>query len=79
MLTCTVENKVKELIKIHKEWRYAINICDNLPLLQSTLTYLDIKKSQKQLNNNGIVRMVRGYFYEMACVIQECYRVLDDS
>ena len=21
--------------------------------------------------------MVRGYFYEMACVIQECYRVLD--
>jgi DNA modification methylase len=79
MLTCTVENKAKELTKINKEWRHAINICDNLPLLQSISTYLDIKKSQKQLNNNGIVRMVRGYFYEMACVIQECYRVLDDS
>ncbi|MEA2096741.1 MAG: site-specific DNA-methyltransferase, partial [Candidatus Cloacimonadota bacterium] len=25
----------------------------------------------------GIARMVRGYFYEMACVIQECHRVLD--
>jgi hypothetical protein len=25
---------------------------------------------------NGIPRMVRGYFYEMACVIQECFRVL---
>ena len=23
--------------------------------------------------------MVRSYFYEMACVIQECYRVLNDN
>ena len=28
------------------------------------------------LNNSGIPRMVRGYFYEMACVIGECARVL---
>jgi hypothetical protein len=33
-------------------------------------------KETKQLNNTGIYRMVRGYFYEMACVIQELYRVL---
>ncbi len=28
------------------------------------------------LNNHGIPRMVRGYFYEMACVIAECSRVM---
>ena len=28
------------------------------------------------LNNNGIPRMVRGYFYEMACIIDECARIL---
>ena len=28
------------------------------------------------LNNNGIPRMVKGYFYEMACVIAESARVL---
>ncbi|MGH7989178.1 MAG: site-specific DNA-methyltransferase, partial [Limisphaerales bacterium] len=27
-------------------------------------------------NNDGIPRMVRGYFCEMACVISECARVL---
>ncbi len=76
MLSCTVENKAKELIKINKNWQYAISICDNNKLLQSILMFLDFKKQKKELNNNGIVRMVRGYFYEMACVIQECYRIL---
>jgi len=77
MLSCTVENKAKELICLNKEWQTAINVCDSFPLLQHTLGYLDYKKDKKELNNNGIARMVRGYFYEMACVIQECYRVLD--
>jgi len=77
MLSCTVENKAKELIGINKEWQAGIDVCDNLPLLQQILGYLDYKKDKKELNNTGIVRMVRGYFYEMACVIQECHRVLD--
>ena len=34
------------------------------------------KKEKDLLNNNGIPRMVKGYFYEMACVISECHRVL---
>ncbi|RKU06050.1 DNA modification methylase [Candidatus Poribacteria bacterium] len=77
MLSCTVENKVKALIDLNPEWQTAISICDGLPLLQGILNYLDYKKDKKELNNSGIARMVRGYFYEMACVIQECYRVLD--
>ncbi|MBL1210446.1 MAG: hypothetical protein FWJ34_12340 [Geminocystis sp. GBBB08] len=35
---------------------------------------MEDKKNKEELNNNGIVRMIRGYFYEMSCVIQECYR-----
>jgi len=40
------------------------------------LRYLDDKRARRELNNPGIARMVRGYFYEMACVIYECRRVL---
>lgn len=76
MLSCTVENKEKELLSFNKKWQIATNACDTQPLLQEILGYLDYKKNKKELNNNGISRMVRGYFYEMACVIQECYRVL---
>lgn len=77
LLSCTVENKAKTLIDLNPEWKAAIGVCDNLPLLQEILSYLDYKRDKKELNNSGIARMVRGYFYEMACVIQECYRVLD--
>ena len=77
MLSCTVENKAKALIDLNPAWKTAIGICDGLPLLQGILNYLDYKRDKKELNNSGIARMVRGYFYEMACVIQECYRVLD--
>ena len=76
MLSCTVENKKKELLSINNEWQCAIGVCDNQSLLQEILNYLDYKKEKKELNNSGIARMVRGYFYEMACVIQECYRTL---
>jgi DNA modification methylase len=79
MLSCTVENKAKELIDLNTGWQRAIDICDNHILLQMILSYLDYKKNKKELNNNGIARMVRSYFYEMACVIQECYRVLNDN
>ena len=77
MLSCTVENKVKELTDFNHRWQTAIDICDTLPLLQQILDYLEYKKNNKELNNNGIVRMVRSYFYEMSCVVQECYRILD--
>ena len=77
MLSCTVENKAKALIDPNPEWQTAVGICDGLPLLQGILNYLDYKRDKKELNNSGIARMVRGYFYEMACVIQECYRVLN--
>jgi DNA modification methylase len=76
MLSCTVENRAKDLLKINPQWTHALDIADSQELLQAILKYLDDQKTQGLLNNAGIPRMVRGYFYEMACVIAECARVL---
>lgn len=76
MLSCTVENRPKDLLAINSDWKTALSIADSQSLLQVILKYLERQKSQGVLNNNGIPRMVRGYFYEMACVINECFRVL---
>jgi len=79
MLSCTVENKEKNLMRINNEWSIPINISNNSSLLQSIIEYLENQKKSKLLNNNGIVRMVKGYFYELACIIYESYRVLKDG
>jgi len=76
MLSCTVENRVKDLISLNPAWKDAIENAEQQPLLQALLRYLEWCRSASLLNNNGIARMVRGYFYEMACVIAECRRVL---
>ncbi len=79
MISCTVENREKQLIELNKNWHTSIEICDNLPALQSLLKYLKFKKDNKELNNAGIYRMIKGYFYEMACVIQDSYNILESG
>ncbi|NOH01585.1 MAG: site-specific DNA-methyltransferase [Chloroflexi bacterium] len=76
MLSCTVENRAKDLLKINPKWAGAIAAADEQELLQRILQYLEAQRIQGLLNNNGIPRMIRGYFYEMACIIAECARVL---
>ncbi len=76
MLSCTVENRAKDLTAFNPEWRVPVSVADAQPMLQTLLGYLENQKAQDLLNNSGIPRMVRGYFYEMACVIAECARVL---
>ncbi len=76
MLSCTVENRAKDLLKINPKWSNAIIAADQQELLQAILKYLENQKANGLLNNNGIPRMVRGYFYEMACIIFECARVI---
>ena len=76
MLCCTVENREKDLLKINPGWKNALEIADNQRLLQNIVEYLELKKSEGELNNNGIPRMVKGYFYELASIISECQRVL---
>ena len=76
MLSCTVENRPKDLLAMNQNWDLALSVADSQALLQALLKYLDNQKLRGVLNNNGIPRMIRGYFYEMACIIQECSRVL---
>ncbi len=76
MLSCTVENRAKDLLKLNPNWENAIVATDTQELLQEILKFLDFEGEQNKLNNKGIPRMVRGYFYEMACIISECNRVL---
>ena len=76
MLSCTVENRAKDLLSMNPRWTAAVAATDHQELLQALLRYLEEQKADGHLNNNGIPRMVRGYFYEMACVIAECARVL---
>jgi DNA modification methylase len=71
-----VENRAKDLLSINPQWARALTAADEQMLLQAILKYLEDRKDRGALNNNGIPRMVRGYFYEMACVISECARVL---
>jgi DNA modification methylase len=76
MLSCTVENRAKDLIALNPNWRIPVACADGHELLQAILSYLEWLKDLHLLNNNGIARMVRGYFYEMSCVIAESARVL---
>lgn len=76
MLSCTVENRAKDLESINPRWSLAISVCDSQKLLQSILRFLEAQKEMGILNNNGIPRMVRGYFYELACIIFESFRVM---
>ena len=79
MLSCTVENRPKDLLQINPHWQSAIAAAEQQELLQAILNYLDDQKARGILNNQGIPRMVRGYFYEMACTIAECARVLKSN
>jgi len=76
MVSCTVENRAKDLLSMNVDWGRALEVVEHHPLLQAILRYLDDEKAAGRLNNNGIPRMVRGYFQEMACVVSESWRVL---
>ncbi|MBN1795429.1 MAG: hypothetical protein JW804_02035 [Sedimentisphaerales bacterium] len=79
MLSCTVENKPKKLYDICVNYSKVDKIFENQKLLNLILDYLEKQKIDKKLNNNGIPRMIRGYFNEMAVVISECFRVLGNN
>ena len=78
MLSCTVENKEKTYLygTINPVWDKANEAFEEQELLQLILLFLEGCLKYKQLNNNGIPRMVANYFKEMAFVIFECARIL---
>jgi DNA modification methylase len=68
LLTCTVENKPKNLVKTvgEKNLFLAKSAFDGCKALQATLLYLNEQKEKDLLNNPGIYAMVYGYFLEMS-------------
>lgn len=76
MLSCTVENRKKDLLKICPQSAPFVEAANPQQLLATISAYLEHEKASGTLNNTGIPRMVRGYFSEMACIIGECSRVL---
>jgi DNA modification methylase len=79
MLSCTVENKEKDgladLVGV-KNFEKGKEVFQEQRLLSAICDYLDYLKDANQLNNSGIARMVRNYFWEMTLVFLECTRVL---
>lgn len=71
MLSCTVENRAKDLLTINPFWTDALHAVETQPVLQHILRYLALQREEGLLNNTGIPRMIKGYFQEMACVIYE--------
>lgn len=76
MLSCTVENRAKDLLGINAHWRMPVRAAERQEILLLIVDYLERQKELGSLNNAGIPRMVKGYFFEMACVIFECARLL---
>ena len=83
LLSCTVESKSKETDlrkfykSIKKEDRYntVVEIIKNDSALQEVLCALSKRKENGDLNNQGIIRMVEGYFTELSFIYAELYRV----
>lgn len=79
MVSCTVENREKIGLTSNFDpelFRRAERAFKEQELLACILQYLEARKAAKLLNNNGIPRMVRNYFREMAVVIFACARLL---
>ncbi len=79
MLSCTVENRDKPDLaaKFGESVFIAANQAFNAQhLLGLILDYLTTSKNDGTINNPGIVRMVKNYFYELALLIFASARVL---
>ncbi len=79
MLSCTVENREKEGLDAYLSpttTEKANVIFKSQELLNHIVGYLETLKEDNQLNNNGIPRMVKNYFWELTLMLIECQRIL---
>ncbi len=83
LLSCTVESKPKMVAL--KEYYKSIGASDRFDYIYNTiqsnaafreiLSALEKRKENGDLNNKGVLRMVEGYFTELAFIYAELYRV----
>lgn len=82
-LSCTVENRSKlQQLQEHyfaigriEDFNHIVSILDHNMALQEIFSALEHREKRGDLNNAGVVQMVRGYFTELAFTIYELYRV----
>lgn len=83
LLTSTVENKSKikdlqnfyESIGASEIFSEVMKLVNENPSLQEVLQALRKRNERGEINNEGVIRMVDGYFTELAFVFRELYRV----
>jgi hypothetical protein len=79
MLSCTVENKAKLDLpnKFGAEVFHAASVAfESQQMLGLVLDYLEVCKNDETINNPGIVRMVKNYFFELSLLIFASAQVL---
>ncbi len=72
MLSCTVENKAKPDLQEKfgaARFHAASEAFESQNVLKLVLRYLEECKGDETINNPGIVRMVRNYFFELSLLI----------
>lgn len=83
LLSCTVESRSKinelktyyESIGQRERFDYIYTTIKENTAFIEILSALEERKKNGDLNNNGVIRMVEGYFTELAFVFAELYRV----
>ncbi len=83
LLSCTVENRSK--VDDLKEFYSSIGQADRFDYtygkIKENKAFAEImqalytRKDHRDLNNNGVIRMVEGYFTELAFIFAELYRI----
>ena len=84
LLSCTVENKSKRedirefyrRIDRIKDFEKVEEIVTRCSALTETIDALKARSLEGEINNKGVLRMVEGYFYELAFIFFEIFRVL---
>jgi DNA modification methylase len=82
-LSCTVENRSKlQQLQEHysaigrsDDFKHVVAVLEQNKPLQEIFSALEQREKQGDLNNAGVVQMIRGYFTELAFTIYELYRV----
>jgi DNA modification methylase len=83
LLSATVENRSKltELEAFYKtinrlgDYKRITKVITECEALQETITALKARAKNGEINNNGVLRMVEGYFTELTFVYAELFRV----
>lgn len=87
LLSCTVESKSKnEALRAHykaigaeERFEYICSTIKENAAFQEILTAMKMRKANGDLNNNGVIRMVEGYFTELAFIYAELYRACKEG